>query len=73
MKSEVKKVFNDLDALREFCREYGYVFDEADLYKNRGPWSILMRQRHQGLDPYNNWERDNRPGRFFNKAAAGPK
>lgn len=64
MKKDVNKVFNDLDTLRAFCVEYGYRFNEADLYKQSGPWSILMRQRHQGLVPYNNWERDNRPGRF---------
>lgn len=36
-----KKVFEDLDLFREFCREYGYRYDEADLYSNR---SYVWRQ-----------------------------
>jgi hypothetical protein len=34
-------VFDDLDKYRNFCREYGYRFDEADLYSNR---SYVWRQ-----------------------------
>lgn len=36
-----KKVFDDLDKYRNFCREFGYRFDEADLYANR---SYMWRQ-----------------------------
>jgi len=36
-----QKVFDDLDKYRNFCREYGYWFDEADLYSNR---SYFWRQ-----------------------------
>jgi hypothetical protein len=36
-----QKVFDDLDKYRNFCREYGYRFDEADLYSNR---SYVWRQ-----------------------------
>jgi hypothetical protein len=35
------QVFNDLDKYRNFCREYGYRFDESDLYANR---SYVWRQ-----------------------------
>lgn len=28
----VNQIFDDLDRFREFCREYGYRFDEAALY-----------------------------------------
>lgn len=31
----VKKVFDDLDAYRDFCRDFGYKFNEADLYNMR--------------------------------------
>ena len=36
-----QKVFDDLDKYRNFCRDYGYRFDEADLYSNR---SYVWRQ-----------------------------
>ena len=29
----VNRVFNDLDDYRNFCVNYGYVFNEKDLYK----------------------------------------
>lgn len=35
------KVFQDLEKFKEFTREYGYRFDEADLYSNR---SYVWRQ-----------------------------
>jgi len=34
-------IFNDLEKYLEFCREYGYRYDEADLYKDR---SYVWRQ-----------------------------
>jgi hypothetical protein len=36
-----QKVFDDLDKYRNFCKEYGYRFDEADLYSNK---SYVWRQ-----------------------------
>ena len=32
----VKQIFQDLENYLAFCKEYGYRFDEADLYKDRG-------------------------------------
>jgi hypothetical protein len=26
------QIFDDLDAYRDFCRDFGYKFDESDLY-----------------------------------------
>ena len=31
----VNQIFDDLEGYRNFCRLYGYKFDEADLYKDR--------------------------------------
>ena len=48
----VNKVFNDLDAFRDFCRFEGpgYVFNEADLYKKDAPvW--------QAYQKWQNWKR----------------
>jgi hypothetical protein len=35
MKKEIVKVFEDLEAWRDYCRFNGLKFDEADLYKSR--------------------------------------
>lgn len=29
------EILADLDNYREFCRDYGYKFDESDLYNNK--------------------------------------
>lgn len=33
----VNKIFEDLEAFKDWCRFNGKVFDEANLYKNRSP------------------------------------
>lgn len=33
--TRVNQIFNDLDKYRDFCRDYGFVFNEADLYNPR--------------------------------------
>ncbi len=57
MKSEVKKVFDDLDSYRDWCRENGFRFHEEDLYQKRGPHSLMMRERYDGLVIDNQWEK----------------
>jgi hypothetical protein len=39
--SRINQIFEDLDGFRNFCRLYGYKFDEAELYSNR---SFAFRQ-----------------------------
>jgi len=39
--SRVNQIFDDLEVYLNFCRDYGYKFDEADLYNNR---SFAFRQ-----------------------------
>lgn len=29
---KVQAIFDDLDAFRDFCRDFGYRYNEADLY-----------------------------------------
>jgi|TARA_Y100000389_G_C17319510_1_gene442276 hypothetical protein len=43
----VNKVFNDLDAFRDFCRFEGKVFNEKALYKKEDPVWIAY-QKYQG-------------------------
>jgi len=40
------QIFNDLDLYRNFCREYGYRFDERDLYSGQ---SYVWRQYQKSL------------------------
>ena len=43
----VNKIFNDLDAYRDFCRLEGKVYNEADLYRGQSPvWQ--QYQKYQG-------------------------
>ena len=41
------KVFNDLDAYRDYCRFEGKVFDEAALYNKQDP-NWIAYQKYQG-------------------------
>ena len=55
----VAQVFNDLDAYREFCKEWGYKFDERDLYRRGTPYGQYERQKRN--DPVlNHWVEDAR-------------
>lgn len=33
--ARINQIFDDLDRYRNFCREYGYRFNEAELYNPR--------------------------------------
>jgi hypothetical protein len=54
----VNQIFDDLEIYRNFCREYGYRYDEADMYNNR---SYVFRQFGkflQGKPVKDQWEVD---------------
>lgn len=53
----VAKIFDELDAYREFCVEYGFVFNEADLNKRNTPYGQFERLR-RGDPVRNNWIAD---------------
>lgn len=54
----VNQIFNDLDNYRNFCREYGYVFNEADLYNPR-VYSFRQFQKAAAGKPVpSQWEID---------------
>jgi hypothetical protein len=55
--STVNRVFNDLDAYRNFCRDYGYRFNEADLYRRNTPFSLFEKTK-RGEEVKNNWTVD---------------
>lgn len=55
--SNVNRVFNDLDAYRNFCRDYGYSFNEADLYRRNTAYSFYEKAR-RGETVKDNWAAD---------------
>lgn len=57
----VTQIFEDLEKYLAFCREYGYVYNEADLYSNK---SFIFRQFtkwQQGKPAKDMWEADGKP------------
>lgn len=52
MKPAVKQIFKDLDQYRDFCRQFGRVFDEAHLYKEKSPYSDFLRWKETGKARY---------------------
>ena len=56
--SPAMKTLADLDAYRAWCVEYGYVFDEKNLYKQASNWSLYQRSRHGDKSIRSNWDRD---------------
>ncbi len=57
-KNQINQIFNDLDKYRNFCREYGYRFNEADLY-NQKNYSYRQFQKFIAGKPVKNqWELD---------------
>lgn len=53
-------IFNDLEHYLNFCRSYGYRYDESELYNNR---SFVFRQftkYQQGKSFKDMWEQDSK-------------
>lgn len=55
---KVKTIFDDLDKYREFCRDYGYPFNEADLYNTRSYSYRQYQKLLSGKRVKNQWEFD---------------
>lgn len=56
--ARVHQIFEDLDRYRNFCRDFGYRFNEAELYNQR---SYVFRQFQKfvtGKPVKNQWEVD---------------
>ena len=56
--AQVKQIFEDLDNYRNFCRDHGYRFNEADLYNTK---NYIFRQFQKfvaGKPVKNQWEID---------------
>ena len=57
----VNQIFDDLDSYRNFCRLYGYKFDEAELYSNRSFAFRQFTKFTQGKPFKDMWEIDGKP------------
>jgi hypothetical protein len=56
--NQVNQIFDDLDGYRNFCRLYGYKFDEAELYSNRSFAFRQFTKYMQGKPFKDMWEID---------------
>lgn len=57
----VRQIFDDLDKYLAFCQDFGYKFDESDLYSNK---SYIYRQFTKyltGKPVRDMWELDAKP------------
>ena len=59
-----RKVFDDLDKFRDYCRFEGKVFNEADLYKKDAPmWQAYQKHQNWLRAKSRNGGRDYQPRR----------
>ena len=56
----VTAIFNDLEKYLDFCKEYGYKFDEAELYSNKSTAYRQYTKMVSGKQARNNWVEDSK-------------
>ena len=56
----VTEIFEGLDQLREFCKDYGYRFNEADLHNFKSYAWQQFSKFSQGKNAKNMWDEDTR-------------
>lgn len=54
----VNQIFEDLEKYKDFCVEYGYVFDESSLYDSKNYVYRQHIKQLQGKKPKDNWVED---------------
>jgi len=57
--SRVNQIFDDLENYLNFCREYGYKYNEADLYSNRSYAYRQFSKFQSGKNFKDMWDLDN--------------
>ena len=57
---KVAEIFDDLDKLREFCQDFGYRFNEADLYNFKSYAWQQFNKCMQGKNAKSMWWEDSR-------------
>ena len=57
---KVTEIFDELDNLREFCQDFGYRFNEADLHNFKSYAWQQYNKYIQGKNAKNMWNEDSR-------------
>lgn len=52
------QIFEDLEKFLEFCRNFGYVYNEAHLYNNKNHIFRQFTKYLNNKDVKDNWELD---------------
>ena len=62
----VAEIFDHLEMFQEFCQDYGYRYNEADLYNFKSYALQQFNKYSQGKNAKNMWSEDTRrlAGRF---------
>lgn len=58
--SKVNQIFEDLEQYLTFCQEFGYRYNEADLYNFKSYAWQQYNKFSQGKNAKNMWEEDTR-------------
>lgn len=56
--NRIKQIFDDLEAYLNFCRDFGYKFNEGDLYNFKSYAYQQYSKFSQGKRAKNMWEID---------------
>jgi hypothetical protein len=67
MKPEVEKIFEDLELYFQFCRDYGYVYDESHLYNEYSSYGEFVKMT-KGREPWDQWRTPRRPNKEFHRS-----
>lgn len=51
---EVVTIFEDLERYHQFCRDYGYPYDEKHLYNERSHYGEYLKMV-RGREPWDQW------------------
>ena len=57
---KVRQIFEDLEKYKEFCIDYGYIFDESHLYDMKQFSYRQHTKQLAGKQPKNNWIEDSK-------------
>ena len=58
MEKKVEQVFNDLDGYKRFCIQFGWTYNEADLYDTSKKSYKSYIEFKEGKRVPNNWVKD---------------
>jgi hypothetical protein len=56
--AKIRAIFNDLEQYLDFCRNYGYVYNESDLYNWKSYAFQQFNKQQQGKTAKDMWSLD---------------